>query len=203
MFTTQNVIARNGVRESPSRLLASMGSAEPADRDQLNRVFRQRAQRLAQRGRKETIHTQRTPVIVFQLGNERFGIELSQTKQVFPRVPITPLPNTSGLLLGVANLNGSLCSVIDLGKLLNTRAAVSDGGYIVLMHACGKQLGLWAETLEGVCQLDFERLVAVDAATSDPRGGFVRGTTDDRILVLDAMSLIEHVAQQRRRQLTE
>jgi purine-binding chemotaxis protein CheW len=177
--------------------------AESVDRHRLNEVFRQRAQQLAQRRSNEAIPIKRTPVIVFRLGNERFGIELSQLKQVFPRGPITPLPGASGFLLGVANFNGSLCSVIDLGELLNVPQAVSDAGYIILAHADGKQLGLWTETLEGVWQLDLERLSAVDAATFNPTGGFVRGTTDDRIQVIDAKSLIEHVANQTQGQLAE
>jgi chemotaxis signal transduction protein len=173
------------------------------DLNRLNEVFRQRAQRLAQRGRRDATRTNRTPILVFRLGNERFGIELAHVAQVFPRVPITPLPGACGLLLGVAKLNGSLRTVIDPAALLNVPTTRSDAGYVVLLRASGKLLGLWAETLEGVCQIDLTRLAAVDEVASAPIAGFVRGTTDDRILVLDAKPLIEHVVEQRRQHAAE
>jgi len=198
MTTTQSKINCNSVRERLEQQQTQVGGTESVDRSRLNEVFRQRAQRLAQRGRGEATRTSRAPILVFRLGNERFGIELAHVEQVFPRVPITPLPGACELLLGVANLNGSLCSVVYPGVLLNVSATRSDAGYVVLLRAGGKLLGLWAETLEGVCRIDLERLAAVDEVASDPMRGFMRGTTDDRVLVLDATSLTEHVAELKR-----
>ena len=203
MTATQSKIDWNSVRERLAQHQSQFGDAGSVDRNRLHEVFRQRSQRLAQRGRREATRTNRTPILVFRLGNERFGIELAHVEQVFPRVPITPLPGACGLLLGVANLNGSLRTVIDPAVLLNAPTTRSDAGYVVLLHASGKLLGLWAETLDGARQIDLERLVAVDEVASAPIAGFVRGMTDDRILVLDAKSLTEHVVEQRRQHATE
>ncbi len=114
-------------------------------------------------------------------------------------MPITPLPGACGPLLGVANLKGSLRSVVDPAALLNMPTTRSDAGYVILLRASDKLLGLWAETIDGVCQIDLERLAAVDEVASAPIAGFVRGMADDRILVLDAKSMVEHVAEQRRK----
>ena len=198
MNATQSKIDWNSVRERLARFQTQAGKSDILDRARLTEVFRQRAQRLAQRGRGVATRTARTPLIVFRLGNERFGIELTHVQQVFPRVTITPLPGAGGLLLGVANLNGSLRSVIDLVGLLNPLATRSDAGYVVLLRVGGKLLGMWVEALEGVRQIHLDELTAVDETASSPTGGFARGTTDDRILVLDPKSLVEHVVEQLR-----
>ena len=80
--------------------------------------------------------------------------------------------------------------------MLNVSPTRSDAGYVVLLCVSGKLLGIWVEALDGVCRIDLERLAAVEEVTSDSIRGLLRGTTDDRILLLDAKTLIEHVAEQ-------
>ncbi len=198
MTATHNKIDWNGVRERLERTRIQDGESGSADRVRLNEVLRQRAQRLARRGREEAAQARQVPSIVFRFGNERFGVELAQVKQILPLVPITPIPGTCNLLLGVANLNGVLRSIVDLRLLVHLPATQALGGHIVLLQTNGKSLGVWVETLEGVCQVDLDRLAAVDEAAAGSTGKLIRGTTDDHILVLDANALIEHVTEQRR-----
>jgi hypothetical protein len=89
MTTTHNKVDWHSVRERLERLQMQDGASGRVDRDRLNEVFRQRAQRLARRERKEAAQAERVPFIVFRLGTERFGIELAHVKQVFPRVPMS------------------------------------------------------------------------------------------------------------------
>ncbi|MEX2309751.1 MAG: chemotaxis protein CheW [Pirellulales bacterium] len=117
-------------------------------------------------------------------------------KQIFPNVPTSPIPGAYKLLLGVANLNGLLRSIVDLRVLVNLPTTPPDAGYIILLHASGKSLGVWVETLEGVSHIDLDRLTDVDGTASDSAGKLTKGTTDDRILALDATVLVEHVAEQ-------
>ena len=198
MTTSESRINWNSVRARLAQHQTQFGGAGSVDRYRLDDVFRQRARRLAKRRHLDATKTNGARILVFRLGNERFGIELAHVKQVFPRVAITPLPGACGLLLGVACLNGSLRSIVNTGALLDVSTTRSDSGYVVLLRASGKLLGMWAEAMESVCQIDLEQLTPVDDVASHPTGSFIRGTTDERILVLDATSLIEHVAEQRR-----
>jgi chemotaxis signal transduction protein len=102
------------------------------------------------------------------------------------------------VLLGAANLNGALRSVVDPGALLSLSAARPDAGYVVLLQAGGKLLGMWVETLEGVCPIDLDALTAVDEVASEWGSGLMSGMTDDHLVVLDAELLVERVAELRR-----
>ena len=159
----------------------------------ISEVFRRRARQLAQRGRRDARGTARTMILAFRLGNERYGMELNQIQQVFARVAVTPVPGGAEHLLGVAGLNGTLRSVIDLGRFVNLPPSGTDGGCIVLVRAGGKLLGVWVKALEDVCHIDLDNLLpASDTAASAT--ALIRGITDEGIIVLDAEALVRHVA---------
>jgi purine-binding chemotaxis protein CheW len=195
MTTKCNRIDWDAVRERLARFQSPGGDYGSQNGERRNKVFRERAERLARRGRQDAAQTARVPVVVIRVGSERYGIELSDVKQVFSRVPITHVPAMGGLLLGVANLNGTLRSVIDLGVLLRVTTKRSDAGYVLLLRASGKMLGVWVEAFEDVCQIDLDALEAMDEVATNPVGGFMRGMTNDRIAVLNTELFLDHVAE--------
>jgi purine-binding chemotaxis protein CheW len=172
---------------------AGLSNAVHEDRARLEVVYRQRAQRLATRRLCDAGQSARTPVLTFCTGSERFGIDVAYVAQVFARPPITPIPGAVQHLLGVANLQGKVRSVIDLGRLLNLAPRTPDGGYIVLMRAGDASIGLWIESVEGIRHVDFAALVTTDASVRDRLSGVVKGTAADCIAILDPEALIGHV----------
>lgn len=158
-------------------------------------VFRQRAERLAQRGRQEVVRGASVPILVLRIGDERFGIELAHVEQVHPRGELTPVPGAPPALVGVANLSGVPRSVFDLSQLLNVSVSAADAAFIVELNAHGKMMGLAVEAVEGVLRFDTDQLTSVDDAACDLANGFTRGITDGRIAVLDATLLLQHSLQ--------
>lgn len=55
--------------------------------------------------------------IVFHLDEKLFGIRSDSVLEVVPALPVTPLPNIPDWLSGIANLRGTIISVVDLRKL--------------------------------------------------------------------------------------
>lgn len=195
MTTTIKKFNWDSVRQRLAQSQAQIDDAEYVDRDRLHDIFRQRASQLAGRQRQAVATTSRIPVVVFRIKDERYGIELTHLEQVFPRLPITPVPGTCQLILGLANLNGALRSVVDLSLLLRVPTTCTEG-HIALLRAAGRSLAVRVETFERVCEIDLNALAPMDEASSASTGRFMRGMTDNRIIVLDAKALIEHVAEQ-------
>ena len=179
-----------------ARSQAQSTDSESVDRDRLIEVFRQRARVLERRGRHEQSKVARVSVVVFRLGNERFGVPLADLKQVFPRVPITSIPGKRDLLIGVANLDGTLRSVVDLNLLLRTSTTHVEDGYVVLLRAGERSLAMWVEALDGVSEIDLATLVAIDEVASGNAGNLLRGITESRISILDTAAVISHVKEQ-------
>jgi purine-binding chemotaxis protein CheW len=196
MTTARSQLDWDSVRQRLARHQAEAADSGPADRDRRADVFRRRARDLARRGRHERAKASRVPVLVFRVGTERFGVPLADLKQVFPRASITQIPGKSKLLLGVANLNGAIRSVVDLNALLHSCTTHSEAGYIVLVRAAERSLALWIESLEGVSEIDLAALVAVDEVASKASGKLMRGITESRIILLDTAAVINHVQEQ-------
>jgi len=64
-----------------------------------------------------------TRVLVFRVGNERFGIPLSDVHEVLDAQPIQRVPDATNAVLGVTSIRGALTMVYDVRSLLSV-----DGG---------------------------------------------------------------------------
>jgi purine-binding chemotaxis protein CheW len=62
--------------------------------------------------------------VVFQLGGETYGIEISRVREIIVMQELTTLPRTAEYVKGIINLRGTVIPVYDLaGKFeLNQRA---------------------------------------------------------------------------------
>ena len=56
--------------------------------------------------------------IVLSLGEDRYGIELTDVREVVPEPFLTPLPGAPPAVLGVVNLRGEVVPVLDTAALL-------------------------------------------------------------------------------------
>lgn len=177
-----------------SRLAESRRRSEEIGRseeDDLRRVFQERADRLARRRREAPASTRVVPVLVFCLGEEQYGLELAHVGLVLPMRQFTPVPGSSRELLGVANIRGELCSVLDLRALLELPASEeADAGYAVLIRDGADRFGLRVDRLDCVGVLDPEQLAVPDEERLPAR--YVRGVTPEGIIWLSVRDVTSH-----------
>ena len=58
--------------------------------------------------------TEEISIVAFKLGNEVFGLELQEVREIIMVGLITPIPRAPSFILGVLNLRGEIIPVIDL-----------------------------------------------------------------------------------------
>jgi purine-binding chemotaxis protein CheW len=56
--------------------------------------------------------------IVLPIGADRYGIELTDVREVVPEPRLTPVPGAPRTVLGVLNLRGEVVPVLDTAQLL-------------------------------------------------------------------------------------
>ena len=61
-------------------------------------------------------------LIVFHLGDEEFGADISQVREIIRTGPITPIPDSPDFIKGVTNVRGEIAVVIDLKTRFFLRA---------------------------------------------------------------------------------
>ena len=69
-------------------------------------------------------------VLVFRMGNERFGIPLSDVHEVLDAQPIQRVPDAANAVLGVTSIRGALTTVYDVRSLLGS-GGTADGALLV------------------------------------------------------------------------
>lgn len=125
-------------------------------------------------------------VLVFQLGKEHYGIDVTRVKGVRQSEKITPVPGVPRFYRGVVNIRGQILTVLDLLAFLeiaNEHDTAPEELIIVQVHAL--ELGLLAHHIQDV--------VTVTAQEIDPleEMRYALGMTKDRVIILDIMRLFE------------
>ena len=97
-------------------------------------------------------------VLVFRLGEERYGLDLCYLKKVMWAVGITPVPDVPPHILGIVPVRGEIVSVVDLKELLGLGASLPEGASldelsIVVTTAGGVDAGFLVDDVEDVLEL--------------------------------------------------
>ncbi|MFH1062975.1 MAG: chemotaxis protein CheW [Candidatus Omnitrophota bacterium] len=62
-------------------------------------------------------------LVVFKIGEEEFGVEINQVREIVKLVSITRMPKSPAFIEGVVNLRGQIITVIDLSRRLDLPSA--------------------------------------------------------------------------------
>jgi purine-binding chemotaxis protein CheW len=76
---------------------------------------------------KDNNDLSRKQYITFSLGQERYGIELNEGKEILLPPEITRVPNTPDYVNGVINLRGGVITILDFKDILGIEKNKNDG----------------------------------------------------------------------------
>jgi len=162
--------------------------AERADRAGM--ILRERARRLATPPSQVTVNDT-VEVLEFGLAGERYALEAEHVHDVQPLRELTPLPCTPAFLRGLVNIRGRLVPVIDLKRFFGLpEQGITDLHRVVLLRTADLEIGLLADTVEGVYPLDLHNIQPSLPTLTGIREEFLRGVTAERLVVLDAQTIL-------------
>lgn len=169
--------------------LAPKGEPDPAERaEQVRRVLAERAKKYAARALDAEVVAGRD-VLGFRCAGERFAVECRYVVEVGSR-ELTRVPGAPPRLLGLANLRGEILPVFDLLRALGREGDDSHGPHLIVLGAGAPEVGILAQSLDGVTRLD-ERALRAPANPSALSESVVLGVTSDAVAVLDIKSLLD------------
>lgn len=129
--------------------------------------------------------------VVVRLGGGRFALPMSDVAEVGRLPGLTRVPGTPPWVAGVVNWRGRILGVLDLRLLLDV--APDDGALddrrLVVLSRQGIAAGVLAERVEGVVDVDPERLEPALLTLPAEAGALLEGQlTDDQgpVGVIDA-----------------
>lgn len=155
----------------------------------IDEVYRRRARQLARQPVES--NGAMLPVLVFGLGRERYGLELSELAEVFAYRGCTAVPGAPPAVLGVINLRGDIRAVVDLRQLLDLPSGEHSAlGYVVMMRHHGRAIGFRVDTVDGVRRIDPVEVKADAARASMPGSRFLKALVADGLILIDTAAAL-------------
>lgn len=153
-------------------------------------ILEERARALATVPAEDETEGQVLEVVQFMLSDEKYGIETTSVREIYPLKDYTPVPCTPAYILGIINVRGEIITVINLKKFFELpERGITELNKVIIVQTATMQMGILADAISGV------RLVA--SATMEPslptltgvRAQFIKGITGDRLVILDVQKI--------------
>jgi purine-binding chemotaxis protein CheW len=167
--------------------------------EEKKRILRTRAKALAQEAKEEETAKDYVEVVEFLLSYERYGVESSYVREVYPLKELTPVPCTPPFVLGIINVRGHILSVINIKKFFDLpEKGLTDLNKVIILQSEGPALsrvkgmafGILADAVLGVRNIMVSALQPAPTTLTGIREDYLRGITDEQVVVLDAEKLL-------------
>jgi purine-binding chemotaxis protein CheW len=179
------------VRAALARTATALDEAQSPAPDEARKVLEARARRLAGAA-AATAAGATLRVACFQLGPERYAIELRYLREVSRLRHIAQLPGVPDFVLGVSNVRGEILSVFDLRKLLGVSLrGLTDLARLLVLGRERAELGILVDTVGDVVELAPAQLAPPPETVSARGRRYLRGVTRDALIAIDGRALLD------------
>jgi len=132
-------------------------------------------------------------LVVFELGKEHYGVDISAVEAIIKMQPITVVPHTPHFVEGVTNLRGSVLPVIDLRKRFNiAQDEISKNSRIVVIVLGKTKVGMIVDGVSEVLQIQEESIEPTPSMITSVDTTFITGIAkiDDKLVILLDLSKV-------------
>jgi purine-binding chemotaxis protein CheW len=166
-------------------------NAAGGDPKELQRILQVRARTLAQEPEARAESENFLEVLEFSLAYERYALETSWVREVYPLKELTPLPCTPAFVLGIINVRGQILAVIDLKRFFNLPdQGLSDLNKVIILRRRGLEVGLLADAVAGVRSIPWSALQASLPTLEGLSPDYLKGITPEALIILDAEKIL-------------
>ena len=127
----------------------------------IEEVYRQRAALLAQGAAEYRPAMPGIPALLFSIGQERYAVDVKEVAEVVAFKNCVAVPDASSHWMGIVNLRGEFCAVLDLGRLLTRSASTekTERGFILIPRQRGR-VGWKVDGITGVFEVGADAVIA-------------------------------------------
>ena len=125
-------------------------------------------------------------LIVFNLGDEEYGVSIEQVREIIRTRVITPIPNSPDFIDGLTNVRGEIAVVIDLKNrfFLPTKKEIKEK-HIIMTEQDNNLFGLKVDEVTEVLRISEIEILAVPELVTKVDTDYIRGvlTLEDRLII--------------------
>lgn len=126
-------------------------------------------------------------MVVFGLGKEEYGVEITQVQEIVRLQEITNIPNTPDFVEGVVNLRGKVIPLIDLKKRFALEQTQRNGdNRIIVISVNDSIIGVIVDYVSEVLRIPDDRIEPPPAVVKGIGKEYLKGIgkISDRLLIL-------------------
>jgi purine-binding chemotaxis protein CheW len=155
-------------------------------------ILQARAKMLAQESATQELDGEYLEVIEFSLAYEKYGIETTFVREVYPLKELTALPGTPPFVRGIINVRGRIFSVLDLKKFFDLpEKGLTELNKVIVVHRGLMEFGILADEIAGVRRVKASSLQPAVPTITGIREEYLRGLTAERTVILNAEKLLQ------------
>lgn len=171
----------------PESTLVRTSIVSTVSEEDKRRILRERAIKLAQPPEEDDKSQQFVEVIEFWLAHERYAVEVEYVREVYPLKGLTPVPCTPSFILGIINIRGQIVSVTDIKRFFDLPTKeCTDQSRVLILKNHKMELGILADSVVGERKIPLADIQSDMPSFIGPREHYVRGVTQDRLVVMNA-----------------
>jgi len=145
------------------------------------------------RQEKTQLSGERIQVVSFHLGNEEYGVEISQVQEIIRMVEITHVPRAPRFMEGVINLRGQLIPIIDLRtRFAMQRTEHTKSTRIVVTEIGTKKVGIIVDSVSEVINIPIEQVEEAPDMIAGAGTEYIQGVgkVGDRLVILLDLTMV-------------
>ncbi|MDD1718578.1 MAG: chemotaxis protein CheW [Methanoregulaceae archaeon] len=106
---------------------------------------------------KDLLKDQTFDVVEFELGGERYAMDIGFAREIVEMMPITPIPRAPHYLCGVMNLRGEITNILDINSILGIpEEKIRESRKIIVLSqeaSEGENMGIVVDDVQSVLQV--------------------------------------------------
>ncbi|MBL3540016.1 chemotaxis protein CheW [Aminivibrio sp.] len=142
-------------------------------------------------------------LVVFRLGKEEFGIDISRVREIVRLQNITAIPRTMDFVEGIVNLRGRIVPIVDLCKrfrVANSSSVEESARRIIVVNMAEQNIGVLVDGVSEILRIPDESIEPTPPIVAgDVSADFIRGIAkvENRLIIvldLDRIFSVEEKA---------
>jgi len=179
--------SRAASRAKPAR---APGSSAPPDA-QSKAILDARARELARAPEGAPELEDAVQVVQFSVSHEEYAVGSAYVVEVFRLTHLTRVPCTPPFVTGIASVRGRIVSIIDLKVFFELPAkGLTDRSRLLILSSDNMEFGILIDGISAVRNISASELQPSLPTLTGIREKYLKGVTDDGVVVLDGVKLL-------------
>ena len=124
-------------------------------------------------------------LVVFKLGGEEYGVEISQVREIIRKRQITPMPRQPAYVEGILNVRGTIIPVVNLKKRFGLQGDANSQPHTIIVESGDGLVGLLVESVKEVIRVQEDHIHPPPRVSTGVDSAYLRGVcrVDERLLI--------------------